>query len=360
MLENILVPLSDKFIKQEFEPQSIGEKIATTKISPNNFGNDTTIIVGFGEFADRIRTALYQLKWRFGNTKLADFGNVDASIPEAEKGFALSELVAEILEKNCHLILLGLNESECLNVYHGYRNYSEQIEIVNVSHKIELEENSVWQKILMHKPSNLFNLDFMGTQAYYISETVEGILDKLYFENHRLGIIRENLRMVEPVLRSAHAMFFNLGAMRCNDAPQCGHFSPNGLYSEEAAGIFRYAGISNKMNVVGFYGGTQQPCLITENLMSQNIWYCIDGISNRYNDHPEENHSDFIIYRNKLQSSGHELVFYKSKKSNRWWMQIPHPYEKTSHFIGCNYSDYEMVCADEMPDRWWRAYQRLM
>jgi hypothetical protein len=53
-------------------------------------------------------------------------------------------------------------------------------------------------------------------------------------------------------------------------------------------------------------------------------------------------------------------VFYKSRKSNRWWMEIPHPYEDRTYFIGCSYSDYETVCADDMPDRWWRAYQRLM
>jgi hypothetical protein len=41
-------------------------------------------------------------------------------------------------------------------------------------------------------------------------------------------------------------------------------------------------------------------------------------------------------------------------------MLIPHPYEALNLFIGCSYRDYEMVCADEMPDRWWRAYQRLM
>jgi hypothetical protein len=41
-------------------------------------------------------------------------------------------------------------------------------------------------------------------------------------------------------------------------------------------------------------------------------------------------------------------------------MEIPHPYDKKTFFIGCSYLDYETVCNDEMPDRWWRAYQRLM
>lgn len=360
MLENMLVSVKPLFMDQPYAPDTLGHALLNNPVTSSNLTQNTTVLVGTGPTANRVRSRLYSLQWRFEDLKLADLGNLSEQIPENEKGFALSELVAEILEKNCTLVIIGMEEQNAFDIYHGFRNYPESIEMVNVSDKINLEEDTVWQKILTHKPANLFNLDFMATQGYNVSRNTQLILDRLYFENHRLGTIREQLYTCEPVLRSAHTMLFDLAALRCTDAPACGHHSPNGLYSEEAAGIMRYAGISNKLRVIGIYGGENTPCNITETLLAQSIWYIFDGIAHRYNDHPTENHPDFIIYRNKLISTGHEIVFYKSKKSNRWWMQIPHPYEKTSHFIGCNYADYETVHNDEMPDRWWRAYQRLM
>jgi hypothetical protein len=90
------------------------------------------------------------------------------------------------------------------------------------------------------------------------------------------------------------------------------------------------------------------------------IWYFLDGYITRYNDHPDKEDADYLIYRNKLESTGHEINFYKSRKSNRWWMEIPHPYDNQTFFIGCSYKDYQLVCDGEMPDRWWRAYQRLI
>jgi hypothetical protein len=156
-------------------------------------------------------------------------------------------------------------------------------------------------------------------------------------------------------------MLFDLNAIRTADNPASLLQSPNGLYAEEAAKLARYAGISNKLTSAHFYG--MDPASEAREsyvLLAQMAWYFLDGIISRFNDHPTPNHKDFLIYRNRLQSTGHELIFYKSRKSNRWWMEIPHPYEKESFFIGCSYRDYQSVNDDEMPDRWWRAYQRLM
>jgi len=27
--------------------------------------------------------------------------------------------------------------------------------------------------------------------------------------------------------------------------------------------------------------------------------------------------------------------------------------------VPCSYKDYETACRDEMPDRWWQAFQKL-
>jgi len=29
------------------------------------------------------------------------------------------------------------------------------------------------------------------------------------------------------------------------------------------------------------------------------------------------------------------------------------------HLVPCSYKDYQVACKDEMPDKWWQAYQKL-
>ncbi len=318
-------------------------------------------LMGLSESANMFRKYFYDLAWRFGDIEIADLGNLVETNDEKQRQFALSEAVGELLNINVIVVIVGGNTHATFSHYKAYRQQLEPIEIVNVTPSIDFEEGTPLRQILIDKPSNLFNIDFVGTQAYYISENTASLLEKMYFENHRLGEVRNNIEETEPILRSSHLLMFDMNSLRLSDAPGTVSKSPNGLYAEEAARISRYAGVSNKLSSAFFYGLDDQNLDSTSHqLLAQMIWYFIDGVTARYYDHPETNHPDFLIFRNKLNSTGHEITFYKSRKSNRWWMEIPHPYDNKTFFIGCSYKDYELVCNGEMPDRWWRAYQRLM
>lgn len=340
---------------------AIGGKISIHNGRFPKLKKTAVAIIGIGKHADLFRKEFYNLQWRFDKLEVADLGNLVEPASEKDKQFALSEAVGELLDANIKVLIIGHEPAYMYGHYRGYRQTGEQVEIVKVSPNIDLEEGAPLRSLLVEKPSYLFNIDFIATQAYYVSNKTAAVLEKMYFENHRLGEVRAYIDETEPILRSAHMMLFDLNAVRASDAPGTVLESPNGLYAEEAAKIARYAGISNTLTSAHFYGlspdGSDRKSHI---LMAQMAWYFLDGIISRFNDHPEPNHKNFIIYRHRLQTTGHEVVFYKSHKSNRWWMEIPHPYEKHSFFIGCSYRDYQMVSEDEMPDRWWRAYQRLM
>lgn len=319
------------------------------------------VLVGAGKEADFFRKQFYALTWRFGDLTVADLGNLVEASTEKQQQFAISEAMGELLGMGIKVMMIGGNSSHVYSHYKAYRQFSEPVEIVQISPGIALEEGTPLRQVLVEKPSNLFNIDFIATQSYYITEETSALLEKMYFENHRLGQVRDSIEETEPILRSAHMLQFDMNAIRQCDAPGLHLGSPNGLYAEEAVRIARYAGISNQLSSAFFYGlhdSNTDP--VTLRLLAQMAWYFLDGFSSRYNDHPTHDSKDFLIYRNRLSSTGHEIIFYKSRKSNRWWMEIPHPYDKRNFFIGCSYRDYEEVCADEMPDRWWRAYQRLM
>jgi formiminoglutamase len=57
-------------------------------------------------------------------------------------------------------------------------------------------------------------------------------------------------------------------------------------------------------------------------------------------------------------------MFYKSKTTNRWWMEIPGHEDKTKfhehHMLPCSYADYEQAMRNELPDRWVAALARFV
>ena len=48
-----------------------------------------------------------------------------------------------------------------------------------------------------------------------------------------------------------------------------------------------------------------------------------------------------------------ETTFLQSKRTGRWWMQLP-----DQQFIACSYNDYILASSNEVPERWLRAQER--
>ena len=94
------------------------------------------------------------------------------------------------------------------------------------------------------------------------------------------------------------------------------------------------------------------------------IWYFIDGYYQRKKDIPLQPKSQYLIYRTSLKEDGHELLFVKSKKTDRWWMQVAYPSTSSKneryHLVPCSYDDYQLAVNGEMPNLWWRTQQKLV
>jgi formiminoglutamase len=158
---------------------------------------------------------------------------------------------------------------------------------------------------------------------------------------------------------------FDMGAIRAADA--CGNINagPNGFYGEDACRIVRYAGMNDKLTSIGFYefNPAYDRNGQTAMLLAQMIWYFLDGFYSRKQDFPLTPKSQYMIYRTSLKDGSGEMNFVKSKKSDRWWMQVPYPTgiskNERFHLVPCRYEDYNTAVNGEMPDLWWRTYQKL-
>lgn len=327
---------------------------------------------GCGRAPDIIREKLYALKLARHPYKIIDLGNLRTGATLADTYAALSTVHVELFKEGVLPVILGGSQDITFAQYVAYQKLEETVNIVSVDSRFDLgsseepnNSDSYLGKIVLHEPNFLFNFSNIGYQTYFVGHEQIDLMEKLYFDAYRLGQVRRDMEEVEPIVRNADILSFDITAIRQSDAPGNGNASPNGFYGEEACQILRYAGMSDKLTSVGIY--EINPLFDnhdqTSHLAAQMIWYLIDGYYNRKKDVPLKSKTEFVKYRVNIKSSEQEIVFYKSKKSERWWMEVPYPGNKIRyhkhHLVPCSYKDYEAACNDEMPERWWQAFQKL-
>jgi formiminoglutamase len=101
----------------------------------------------------------------------------------------------------------------------------------------------------------------------------------------------------------------------------------------------------------------------TAHLVSQMVWYFLEGLAVRKNDFPEPNHAGFTKYRINVPGKEDELVFLKNSKSEKWWIEVPLEGKNSRfsrhNYLPCSIRDYEQACRNEVPERWWQAVHKI-
>jgi formiminoglutamase len=332
-----------------------------------------TTSYGITAAPDAIRKELYKLIQPKHHTRIADLGNIKAGESMNDTLYAVNVVVNYLLQQKVFVIVLGGTCDVSYAQYTAYQQVSRAMQVVCCDADIELLENekipeysNYMHRIISHQPAYLFNISHLGAQQYFIEQESIDAFERMNFDLMRLGAVQQKMQDVEPLLRNADALIFSMNAVRASDAPASVAANPNGLYGEEACQILRYAGMGNDLTSLGIYDIDAQRDIDgrSAKLISQMLWYFIDGFYSRKHDYPTTDSNDYITYRTILHDHAYEIVFYKHALTDRWWMEVPYPNEKTKHqgkfMVPCNYNDYQMALKDEIPDRWMKAYQKLM
>ncbi|NOU47906.1 MAG: formimidoylglutamase [Bacteroidales bacterium] len=329
---------------------------------------------GTAHAPDVIREQFYKLFHHWPNLKIVDFGNIRQGHTVEDTYFALSQVIGVLIRNKVLPIILGGSQDLTYANYMAYENIGQLVNIVSVDPSFDLgkeeeplNSRSYLSKIIMHQPNYLFNFTNLGYQTYLIEYESVDLMKNLLFDVYRLGAIKSNIAEAEPIVRNADILSFDISSVRASDAPGNSNAGPNGFTGEEACRIARYAGMSDKLSSIGFYETNpifdlQQ---VTSQLVAQMIWYFIEGFVNRKNDLPVSGSHDFAKYIVKNESQDEEIVFLKSKKTDRWWIDLSYGREQNKqferhYFVPCSKEDYELAKKEEIPDRWWQFYQKLM
>ena len=322
---------------------------------------------------DAVREFLYKLYDTGFRGNIADLGNINAGHSTDDTFFALRSTVDHLIRKNIIPVIIGGSQDLTYAQFLGYKDLEQTINITAVDSTFDLgnpdediTSHSYLGKIILHQPNYLFNYSNIGYQTYLVDQNSLQMMNRLYFDVYRLGQVRDKIEEAEPVIRQSDMITFDISCIKHSDAPANPEASPNGFYSEEACQIMRYAGMNDKLSSIGIYELNPKfdESGKTAHLAAQMIWCFFDGFYNRKNDFPSRTNPDYIRFHVVLQDDKYEINFYKSKKSDRWWMEIPYPPHKDLKFerhtlIPCSYKDYELAISNEIPDRWWQTYQKL-
>ena len=334
---DFLSPLHNEILHfaNELSPQHLGRKIALH--SKDEFPDLNNIKIAFlGVLENRgdtnaenvvnltkIRKELYSLFPGNWNLAIADLGDLNAGNTKEDTYFALQKVTAALLKNKIIVFVLGGSQDLTYPLYRAYDQLEQMVNLVAIDSKFDfgkesdsISTHSYLSKIIIEEPNNLFNYCNIGYQTYYNPQEEIDLLEKLFFDAYRLGDVSHNITIAEHVIRDADFVSVDLTSVKSS-----------------ASG----------------------------NLVAQMVWYFIEGVHYRSNEYPFGNKDNYLKYI--IPSEDEELVFYKSNKTERWWIEIPYLSAtnnklKKSTLLPCSYEEYLAACNQEIPERWWKAQRK--
>ena len=382
--DNLLKPVDDHLIVHNELMSSLilGNKIQIHSSEHGIPDLDTTRIVIIGIPENRnsidylgdelnlneIRKSFYNLYPGNWSTEIADLGNLILGESVEQTYGRIISMLSILFEKNIIPIIIGGSHDLLYANYRAYDSFKSTVNIVNIDSNFDIGDSakpinnlSYLGKIILDEPHNLFNYSNLGYQTYHNSQEEIDLMENLYFESYRLGEVCSNIRLSEPVMRDADIVSIDLKSVRASELSSRQKFSPNGFDGKEICALSRYAGISNKVSSFGIYEyKSSNEDEITEMLISQIIWYFIEGVNCRVQDSDFQNDEDYNKFTVIVDE--YELVFYQNKITSRWWIEIigdgSNNKLKQNTLLPCTLDDYEVAKNGMIPERWFKAIKK--
>lgn len=370
-IADFLLPVNRNEISQDrgYKEGQIGRAIDVYEEGFPDVSAADVVLLGCGEqrgggtsagskAPDAIRAAFYDLFYWHSDVKLVDIGNLRTGKALADTYAALKLVIREITGAGKMIVILGGTHDLTLAQYHAFGDEKKLIDaagadaVIDINIGAQNRSENFLMEMLTAEPNFLRHYNHLGFQSYLVHPRMLETMDKLRFDCFRVGMVKEHMEEMEPVLRNCHLFSFDITAIAHAFAP-ANTVTPNGFNGEEACRLMQYAGMGIQMSSVGIYG--YQPEKDREDLTAKQIghmlWYLVDGRSRARLEADMKEKESFNEYHTAFAEV--ETIFLQSKKTGRWWMQLP-----DDKFIACSYQDYLLASNNEIPERWLRAQER--
>ncbi len=325
------------------------------------------------DMGDAIRQHLYPLSLATDRCKVVDLGEMKAKESAEAQEDALAYVLEQLLQAEKTVILLMEDRSITFAQHAAYEPLSAPIDYVHIGPRLDLSDPDMAppilaynQRIFRHEPNYLFNYTNLGYQRYFVLEEELNSLRDLNFTAVRYGVLHADIGEAEPYLREANLASFDLSGIRQADFGAGIAPSPGGFSATEACQIARYAGLGRQLTTFSLNG-----LLPSEDVRGQSahlaaimIWYFIEGFSQREKHQVTGDLKKLRRYNVQLRATVSSINFFEHPNSARWWMEVPYPDElgkakPKTRLIPCSNRDYQIAQNDEIPDRWWKTFNKL-
>ena len=375
---DLLNPVSDSLIdelNENYLQGSIYKKLAihTSSLGIPDLESTNVCIIGLDEYRnsffqssaqdlDSLRREFYKLKFSNWKLSISDLGNLPNGNTVDDTYHALYEICKELLSKKIVLIIIGGSNDLIYPIFKSFDSYSDKVNIVSIDNQFDLYQESelvsgrtYMNKIIIDDSNSLNDFTNIGYQRHLCSHDELQLMEKLFFEYISLGEISENNLKAEPIMRNSNIVSFDMKALSFSASYDQTQGNPNGIDPRLACILTKYAGQSNKTNFLGLFELSNNK--VSRKLYSEIIWYFLDGIDKRIIESDFNDSQTFNKYI--VQTSGRDIVFYKSKISEKWWMLIDASKNKSISYLPCLESDYQDALNDNIPIRWLKATKRI-
>ncbi len=323
------------------------------------------VVKGSSKAPNKIREFLYSLNRISPRFKILDLGNVKTGKTTNDTYFALKDVCSNLIEAGKIVVVLGGSQDLTFGITKAFEE--DTFNLVNIDPRLDFKKgiktinSETYLNFIFEKQPNLYSQSTLGYQNYFVDSLELDHSYELETENKRLGEIRYDMSSIEPYLRDADILSFDINAIRQLEAPGQYFGSPNGLYAEEACQVGHYAGMADKLKVAGFFNLIPQldQGELSCKLMAQIVWHFLEGFYFKKVESPCGTNNDFNEFIIEIDDIDLPLFFYQSQKTGRWWMKISDENETIERTFSCSEEDYRMAAQNDIPDRWWRNIRKL-
>ena len=369
MINGYLCPLSEDLIefKSNLSRGTLGSNITLYNSEKTDYSSIDIAIVGLNEYRnsdeisdeslnlENFRREFYSLFYGNWSANILDLGDVISGKSYSDTYYAVNSIHQDLINQNIVVIFIGGGQDFTFPLYQSLSKKLNKVNISSVDNKFDFgkikkqfSSSSYMSEIIMDKKNSLNHFCNLGYQTFLNSQEEIDLLNKFNFESHRIGEITEDIKIVEPVLRETNLLTVDFKSIKSSELNFVHNYS-NGFESSQFCSVLRYAGMSNSINSVGLFELLDSS--ISSALLSQSIWYFIEGYCLRIKEDP--NSSNFKGYTYNVFCEGTNLKFYNSELSQKWWVEFINEIEtkNISSLLPCNKRDYLMACDGTFSDR---------
>ena len=372
MLNDFLAPLEESVLNYI-------DSLPVLSVGKNLFFNDKNLdlskidiaLIGLNEYrgssnsnlnyfkSNTFRKEFYSLYSGDWKVNLVDLGDVINGNKLSDTYYAVQYISETLIKNNVIPFFIGGSQDLTFPIYKSYCGKGNEINLSCIDNKFdfgqiknEFNDLSFMSKIILDEKNELNHYSNIGFQTFLNSQEEIDLLDKMQFESYRLGKVDRKIDIIEPCLRNTNIVSIDFKSIKASELNFIHNF-PNGFQSSQICTISRYAGISNRVSSIGIFDVFNNE--ISYALLSQLIWYFIEGFCLRIKEDPYS--KDFKGNSYYVSIGDQQLKFYNSDLSQKWWVELDNN-SKNNTLIPCNNKDYIDACNQIISERILLSFKR--